>query len=96
MPMYDVQCVVGHVHEVLAPIADTATPCRTCGAPTSRVWLAHSAAVLGDEINEVLDNVGPEPVHVVSRTQRRALLKQRGLQEFVRHTDGDRHTSRWV
>jgi hypothetical protein len=48
----------------------------------------------------VIENLGPEPVRVYSETERRRIMKERGLVEFVRHrpppgTDKSVHTSNW-
>lgn len=96
MPMYDVTCVNGHTNEVLVRMDDVNVPCRTCGVPTLRVWLPHTRAVIGDEMDYVDHNLGHEPVHITSRSQRKRLMAQAGLQEKIRHVDGDQHTKRWV
>lgn len=97
MPMYDVECPAGHQGEVLAPINDRQVACRTCGEPTERIWLRSTTrGVIGDALDYVDDNLGPEPIHITSRSQRRRLMAQRGLQECVRAVDGDRHVKRWV
>ncbi len=49
----------------------------------------------------VLENLGPEPVKVYSHSERRAIMKARGLREQVRHmpvpgSDKSPHTTRWV
>lgn len=33
-----------------------------------------------------LENYGPDPIKVYSHTERRRIMKERGLEEFVRHT----------
>lgn len=96
MPMYDVECAAGHQGEVLTSIEDRFTPCRTCGQPTARIWLRSSSSVLSDSLDYIDDNSGPTPIHVTSRTQRRQIMKERGLKEMVRHVDGSKHTSRWI
>ena len=96
MPMYDVRCSQGHVGEVLAAWQDKETPCRTCGAPTERIWIAGRRAVLGDAMDYIDDNLGPHPIHITSRAQRKTLMAKAGLQERIRHVDGDRHASRWI
>lgn len=94
--MYDVRCSNGHVGEVLAKIADRETPCRVCGQPTLRIWLTSTRAVIGDAMDYIDDNLGPVPIHITSRSQRRRLMAQAGLIEKIRHVDGDRHVKRWV
>lgn len=34
----------------------------------------------------VIENLGPVPIRVYSHTERRKIMKARGLEEFVRHT----------
>jgi hypothetical protein len=48
-----------------------------------------------------LENLGPEPVKVYSKSERKFEMEKRGLVESVRHigeqgSDKSRHTSRWV
>jgi len=43
----------------------------------------------------VLENYGPEPVTVYSHSERRKLLKQRGLEEAAHHVPGDKHVRTW-
>ncbi len=96
MPMYDVECTNGHQTEVLARIGDRSVRCRECGALTARIWLPTRRAVIGDAMDYMDHNLGPVPVHVTSRTQRKQLMAQAGLQEKIRHVDGDQHVKRWV
>lgn len=56
---------------------------------------------IGDEIDEINENVGHEPVHFRSRSEKKRYLKEHGLLEFVRHvgepgSDKSSKTSRWV
>lgn len=48
-----------------------------------------------------IQNLGSEPVTVYSHSERRAIMKARGLEERVRHvplpgTDKSPHTTRWI
>ncbi len=56
--------------------------------------------VIGDEIDEWNENVGHKPVHFTSRIEKRRYLKDKGLEEFVRHVpryDGRKpDTTRWI
>lgn len=83
--------------------------CDTCGKPLAMgewPFCPHGFALvglkqIGDEIDEVNENVGHEPVHFRSRSEKKRYLKEHGLQEFVRHvgapgSDKSRHTVRWV
>lgn len=69
-----------------------------------RVWLPnHRTHVRDDSIpgGLVIENLGHEPVTVYSHSERRRLMDERGLQEFVRHvgkpgSDRSAHTVRWI
>jgi hypothetical protein len=83
----------------------THPPCPTCGGATERLWSTPRGGhfVIGDEFvgGRTYHNLGPEPVTIQSRSELRAVLKARGLQEFVTHegsVEGDRsaHTTRWA
>lgn len=41
--------------------------------------------IYGDEIDYVDHNLGPHPIRIRSKTQRRQLMAERGLSEAVRH-----------
>ena len=77
-------------------------PCPVCGGATERLWVGRSAKVIGDEFigGHVFENLGHDPVTVYSRSELRRELKQRGLEECVRHvpvpgTDKSPHTTTW-
>ena len=44
----------------------------------------------------VVHNLGPTPVTVYSHSERRDIMRARGLVEKVHHVDGDRHVGRMV
>lgn len=102
MPRFDQACrACSWTGEILVP-PHTHPPCPVCGGATERVWRA-SARVVGDDIpgGLTLENVGHEPVTVYSHAERRRLLKERGLEECVRHvpvpgTDKSPHTTSWA
>lgn len=80
-------------------------PCPKCGGATERLWSAPRGGhfVIGDEFvgGRVYHNLGHEPVRIQSRSELRAVLRARGLQEYVTHAggvEGDRspHTTRWA
>lgn len=96
MPMYDVECLNGHQTEVLAQIGDLSVRCKECGELTVRIWLPRKRAVIGDEMDYIDHNLGPEPVHITSRAQRKRLMAKAGLIEKIRHVDGDKHVKKWV
>lgn len=103
MPTYDQACKsCPWEGEILAKVGEN-PPCPTCGCETERVWRGRSAAVQDDTIigGEVMENVGHTPVTVYSKSERRRVMTERGLQEFVRHvgeqgSDKSPHTSRWI
>jgi hypothetical protein len=84
------------------------TICDRCGALIEIgdwPFCPHGPArvtVISDSIpgGLVIENLGPEPVRVYSETERRRIMKERGLVDFVRHrpppgTDKSAHTSNW-
>lgn len=92
---------VGGEARVTSPVTDT---CEACGA-TLRVGDypfcphgAYSGKAVGDDIpgGLTLENLGPEPVTVYSHSERKRIMRERGLHEVVRHVDGSPHTTRWV
>jgi hypothetical protein len=56
-----------------------------------------AAVVVADAIpgGLVIENLGPEPVKVYSETERRKIMKERGLVDAVRHRPGSPLTSNW-
>lgn len=44
------------------------------------------AASHGDELDYIDHNLGRDPVHITSKAQRRQIMAERGLEEFIRHT----------
>lgn len=57
-------------------------------------------SVIGDEVDYVDHNLGPEPIHITSMAQRARIMKERGLVEHIRHvpvpgTDHSPHTTDW-
>jgi len=76
--------------------------CPVCHSPTERLWVGRSAKVVGDEFagGKTFENLGDQPVTVYSRSELKRELKERGLEECVRHvpvTGSDRspHTTNW-
>lgn len=102
MPRYDVICPSGHEADVFAKWDERDVPCKTCGLPTERIWKSAPKAV-PDTYNQSYwdENLGHEPVYIESRSQRKAIMRERGLVEAVRHVghdggDKSSHTSRWI
>lgn len=61
-------------------------------------FVAHHDGIPG---GLTIENLGHEPVTVYSHSERKAIMKARGLREQVRHvplpgTDKSPHTTRWV
>jgi hypothetical protein len=80
-------------------------PCPTCGGATERWWPigATTHGIISDEIigGQWLENLGPTPVFVESKSQYRRELAARGLEQKVRHVgrdggDRSKETQRWV
>jgi hypothetical protein len=101
VPLFDVRCVNGHETEAWAKPDERDVPCRICGAFTTRLWRqspsVQSDAIIGGFTDE---NLGPTPVTYYSKSERRRLMKERGLEEGVRHvgvqgSDKSPHTQRW-
>ena len=99
---YDQQCDrCGVVFEVLARPGEQ-PPCKSCGGPTQRIYLG-GYGFIGDEFpgGKVIENLGPEPVTVHSKSELKREMELRGLVPAVRHvglpgSDKNPNTSRWV
>jgi hypothetical protein len=102
MPRYDVICPTGHEAEIVAKWDERDIACQTCGLPTERIWRIAPKAIPDEYTTPYWDeNLGHEPVLIYSRSQRRQLMKERGLMEAVRHvglqgSDKSPHTTRWI
>lgn len=98
--MYDYRCPFGHATESLERIGTERTTCRICHLEAWREWRGF-ANVIGDAIDYWDDNIDRHPVHFTSRAERRRMMKDKGVQEGVRHvglhgSDKNPHTSRWI
>lgn len=78
-------------------------PCPACQGVTERLWVGATADVRDDTYlgGLTLENLGPHPVTVHSRSELKRELKARGLVEMVRHvpipgTDRSPHTTSWA
>jgi len=79
------------------------TTCETCGAALTVglwPWCPHDqyrGTVVSDSIRggQVIENLGPDPVTVYSESQRKRIMKERGLVDYVRHRPGSPITSNW-
>ena len=102
MPLYDFICDNGHdKRDVLRTMADRNNPCPDCGAPITRMH--RGTNIIPDDIpgGMWVENLGPTPVQVFSKSQLRHEAEMRGLAPHVRHvgergSDKSRFTSRWV
>ena len=72
--------------------------CRPCMALLKGDENNHAAAVIGDDIpgGFLQEHFGHKPEMFYSKKAMLARAKELGLEPFVRHRDGDKHTSRWV
>jgi hypothetical protein len=108
MPFYDRSCANGHQKiDCYEPINYSAPACAECGAPTERVWLTKTAAVIQDSIeggvliHHGLCNADGSPRRYYSKSEMRQEATRRGLTQYVEHvpdrgSDRSRHTSRWI
>ena len=57
-----------------------------------------AASVIGDDIpgGFVQEHFGHKPEVFYSKKAMLKRAKELGLEPFVRHTDGDKHTTRWI
>jgi hypothetical protein len=102
MPMYDFKCDNGHQHrDQLRSIANRHDPCPDCGCPIT--MNPNRTSMIGDDIpgGMWVENLGPKPVQVFSKSQLRHEAQMRGLTQSVRHvgvpgSDKSKHTVRWV
>lgn len=75
-------------------------PVCACGAQTERMYLTFPS-LHGDEMDEVIDNLGPQPIRVRSKAERKRLMKEHGVVEKVQHkglqgSDKNPHTQRFL
>lgn len=81
------------------------TTCENCGQSygVGQWYQCPHGSVRGGVVDDELpggarwiENLGPEPVWIETKTQLKQELDARGLEPFVRHVDGDQHVQRWV
>jgi len=83
--------------------------CNCCKQPIevgAWPWCPHGRGtpqVIDDTIlgGEVLENVADQPITVYSKSERRRVLREHNVFEFVRHvgqrgSDKSPHTTRWI
>lgn len=106
MPTYDYRCLnCGHNLEMYRAISErnNVVRCPDCNSSMERYMDSqHAHGVVGDEWpgGKWFENLGPHPVKLYSNTERKKIMKERGLREFVRHqplqgTDKSPHTTDW-
>lgn len=105
MPFYDYKCACGlDEPDVYRKISerDNYMECPLCGGQMLRYLGQTRRSVTTDEIpgGVWIENLGRRPIKVYSHTERLAIAKERGLQEFVRHqplqgTDKSPYTTNW-
>src|ERR1700674_5332253 len=101
--MYDFKCpACGAEQEQIPPIG-ILPPCRACGGPTEKFWGTRFPSVVGDEIDETIENLTAQPQHFTSRSEKRLFMKLHGFEEKVRHvgmpgdgSDKSPFTTRWT
>lgn len=87
MPVYDINCANCGDSERISTMAGRIAPCDVCGGPVEQVYRPNSRTYGQDEIPGGLwvENLGKDPVKVYSHSERLAIAKANGLEEFVRH-----------
>ena len=102
--MYDFRCAVCcHVFEAFAWLKDRdKIMCPICFNACETIWIAGSSpTIIGDEIDQVIENLSPQPKRYRSRTELKRDMDAAGVEQRVRHVGtqgGDRspHTTRWI
>lgn len=102
MPRHTQHCTTCQWVDDIFVAAHEHPPCPVCGSVTERLWSGKSASVAQDswEGGKTFENLGHDPVTVYSRSELKRELKERGLEECVRHvpvpgTDKSPHTTNW-
>lgn len=97
------ECPDGHVTHKFVDATDEAVLCESAGCRFAAVRpevYNGNFSVHGDALDYIDHNLGPDPIHITSKTQRRALMAATGRTEFIRHTpvpgtDKSPHTTDW-
>jgi hypothetical protein len=104
MPKFDQHCTACDWSAEIIVRSGEHPPCPSCSGATERWWPIgeKTHGVIGDEIigGRWVENMGPSPVWVESKSHYRRELAKRGLEEKVRHigtqdSDKSSHTTRW-
>lgn len=97
----DFKCADEHVTRKFVTKDVVLVSCEKCGEDAILPALYDQAfAVIGDEVDYIDNNLGQEPIRIRSKAERKRLMKERGLVEFIRHTpvpgtDLSPHTTDW-
>lgn len=101
MPLYDFACqTCAHVFEAFRPIGDR-PDCPICGGAVEKVWIGKGSTVIGDEMDQVIENNGTaHAIRFRSKSALAAHMAAHGLVSKVRHmplqgSDKSPHTSDW-
>jgi putative FmdB family regulatory protein len=89
MPLYEYECEQCHeVHFHIRPISEWRedSKCPKCGSHARKIISSSSDRREWEPY--VDENLGDEPVMVESRSHRKQLLKERGLESCYRHKPG--------
>jgi len=96
------RCANDHTTHKLVEPNTPIVRCEVCGEdaikPEAIVEL--TAAMHGDALDYIDHNLGRDPIHITSKSQRRAIMAANGLEECIRHvpvpgTDKSPYTTDW-
>ncbi len=103
MPRFTQHCLICDWSDDIFAAPFENPPCPTCGGASERLWVGEAASVCDDTYigGKTFENLGHEPVTVHSRSELKRVMRERGLQECVRHvpvpgTDKSPHTTSWA
>lgn len=103
MKMQDFRCPeCAYEAEGLVRAGEEHRVCPTCCVFMTPIYKA-TARVIADDIpgGLVVENLGPTPITVYSKSELRAVAASRGLMHYVQHrpeqgSDKSKFTSRWI
>lgn len=106
--MYDRSCAACGATQIdcWEPVTPPTVHCSACGAATTRAWLQHAAAVIGDdipggiEIRHGICHDDGSPKRYYSKSEMVRAAAEKGLVNYVRHvpdrgSDKSKETTRW-
>lgn len=101
MKKYDQRCLACDWRAEIYAYPGQNPPCPLCDGETERIYLS-GYGFIGDEIpgGLTVDNLGPTPVTVYSKSELRHEAEKRGLVSRVQHvgsrgSDKSPHTTKW-